>query len=123
MSVNKILNKIFKRKRNTMFRNNEKVREIDYKLLKELLRENIDIKLIDVRSPQEFAEKRIEGATNIPLDELRKKASILLQNKDMMIIIYCACGIRSKKAYSILNKIGYKNLYCLKGGLNNIEYL
>jgi len=42
------------------------------------------------------------------------------KEKDMIIIVYCQSGIRSKKAIRILNKNGFKNLYHLKDGLDGI---
>lgn len=75
--------------------------------------------MIDTRSPQEFAENRINGAINIPDYEILKKARCMLPNKEALIILYCQSGDRSKKAYMLLEKLGYSNLYNLKGGLDN----
>ena len=60
------------------------------------------------------------GAINIPLYELEKCYNYKLKDKNIVIVIYCQSGIRSKKAVSILRKHGFKNLYNLKGGLNEI---
>ena len=96
------------------------VREIDYESLKELIKSDDDIVIVDIRSPQEFKERRIKYAINIPLYELDKKVEYILQDKNKMIILYCGCGIRSKKAYKILEQKGYTNLYSLQGGIDEI---
>ncbi|MCI8519766.1 MAG: rhodanese-like domain-containing protein [Clostridia bacterium] len=75
---------------------------------------------MDVRSPQEFAENRINGAINIPDYEILRKAKYTLPNRDGLIILYCQSGDRSRKAYFLLERLGYTNLYNLKGGLDNI---
>ena len=61
------------------------------------------------------------GAINIPLYELEICSDCRLKEKDRIIIVYCQSGIRSKKAIKILSKNGFKNLYHLKGGLDEIQ--
>ena len=119
MKIYKFIN-FFKTINKEYKRNIKNIREISYEELKEILKENNDIKIVDIRSPQEFEEKRIMHAINIPLYDLNKKADFLLSNKDMLIVLYCGCGIRSKKAYKILEEKGYTNLYSLSGGIEEI---
>lgn len=96
------------------------VKEIDYENLKELIKSETDIDIVDIRSPQEFEERRIKYAINIPLYDLKKKVECILQDKNKLIVLYCGCGIRSKKAYKILEQKGYTNIYSLKGGIDEI---
>ena len=119
MSIYKI-KKIFKKLNNKHTRYDENVREIDYENLKELIKSDADIEIVDIRSPQEFEERRIKYAINIPLYDLKKNAECILQEKNKLIVLYCGCGIRSKKAYKILKEKGYTNLYSLKGGIDEI---
>ena len=74
----------FKNKRNI-----DNIREINYIEVQNILKNNSDIKIIDIRSPQEFAEGRLKFAINIPLYDLRKKVEKALPNKDEIIILYC----------------------------------
>ena len=46
-------------------------------------------------------------------------AQAKLAQKDQTIILYCQTGARSKKAYQTLKKLGYQNVYEVKGGINN----
>ena len=93
------------------------VKDITIKELKNIIA-NLDCILLDVRSPQEFKEGHLNGAINIPLCELEARVNYKLNNKSKIIIVYCQSGIRSKKALKILYKNGFKNLYNLKGGLD-----
>lgn len=119
MKIKKRIKELIQRVRRKNSRGVQEVKEISYNKLKILLKENVDITIVDVRSPQEFAEGRIKFAINIPLYELDKNAESLLPNKESLIIVYCSCGARSKKAYEILEKKGYYNIYSLKGGLDS----
>ncbi len=94
--------------------------EIDYETLLKMIKENNSIILLDVRSTQEFSEGHLLGALNLPLGELKNKVSLLIPNHGQTIIVYCKMGGRSAKALTILNKMGYTNVYQLKGGLDSI---
>lgn len=96
-----------------------KEKDINYYEATELIKNNADVVLLDVRSMQEYEEYHLNGAINIPLYELRSKAEAIL-SKNNIIIVYCQSGIRSKKACKCLEDFGYENLYHLKGGLNEI---
>ena len=62
--------------------------------------------LLDVRSEIEFNNGHIEGALNIPVDNLRDRLNEL--DKDKEIIEYCQVGLRGYVASSILKQKGYK---------------
>ena len=83
--------------------------------LKEMQKEGA--KIIDVRSEMEYKEGHIEGAINVPEYEFDTCFKRLNVRKDTIIVVYCLSGIRSKKAYLKLKKMGYNNIYNLYGGL------
>jgi rhodanese-related sulfurtransferase len=60
--------------------------------------------LLDVRSPGEFAAGHAAGAINIPVDELAARKAELPAGKD--VITYCAAGVRSARAASMLRSDG-----------------
>jgi rhodanese-related sulfurtransferase len=66
--------------------------------------------LVDVRSPEEFASKHIEGAVNVPVDEV---TSHDFGGKDKPVVLYCARGHRSEKAGEALRGQGYTHVYVL----------
>lgn len=75
--------------------------------------------LIDVRSPQEYNEGHLPEALNIPEYEIRKVKNEM-PKLNQQIVVYCQYGGRSREAYNMLRKMGYTNVYSLKGGLEMI---
>ncbi|MBR5559696.1 MAG: FAD-dependent oxidoreductase [Oscillospiraceae bacterium] len=61
--------------------------------------------LLDVRTPQEYAAGHVEGAINIPVDDLRERLDELDPDKE--IIEYCKVGLRAHIAYRILANNGF----------------
>ena len=94
--------------------------DIDYNMLQDMIKNDSNTILLDVRSIQEFNEGHLLGALNLPLGELKNKVGLLIPNHGQTIIVYCQMGGRSKKASNILIKMGYTNVYQLKGGLDSI---
>lgn len=70
--------------------------------------------LVDVRTRHEFLEGAIEGAINIPLDELRDRMHELPPEEP--VYLYCEGGTRGYLAQRILNQHGYNEVYNLSGG-------
>jgi NADPH-dependent 2,4-dienoyl-CoA reductase/sulfur reductase-like enzyme/rhodanese-related sulfurtransferase len=70
--------------------------------------------LIDVRTPAEFHLGTIEGAINIPLDDLRSRMAEIPKNKE--VILFCQVGLRGYLAYRILIQNGYQYIRNLSGG-------
>jgi rhodanese-related sulfurtransferase len=64
--------------------------------------------LLDVRTPEEYQEAHLEGATLIPVGELESRLGELEAQKDKEVIVYCRSGSRSAKASEILSKKGYQ---------------
>ena len=70
--------------------------------------------LVDTRTKQEFELGHIEGAVNIPLDDVRERIAEF--PKDKTIVLYCAVGLRGYVAQQILKGRGFANVYNLSGG-------
>lgn len=94
--------------------------QITYMEAREMMRKNPLAILIDVRSKQEYDEYHLDGAICIPTYELANEITKIIDNKEQTIIIYCQSGGRSRKAISLLRKMGYQSLYEMKGGLDNL---
>ena len=77
--------------------------------------------ILDVRTPEEFAERHIEGAILIPDYEIGEKAESILTDKDQLILVYCRSGRRSKNAANELATLGYTNIKEF-GGINDWKY-
>lgn len=74
-----------------------------------------DITLIDVRTPDEFNLGAINGAINIPLDDIRHHLNDIPKNKP--IVLYCGVGLRGYLASNILRQNGFNDVRNLIGGL------
>ena len=66
--------------------------------------------ILDVRTPQEFSDKHIPGAINIPNEEIGTEEISGLPDKDQLILVYCRSGNRSKQAAKKLAALGYTNV-------------
>jgi rhodanese-related sulfurtransferase len=73
--------------------------------------------VIDVCSAEEFAASHINGAVNVPLDQLEAKLPSVAKNKSIPLILVCAAGARSKRAQAMAQKLGYEKVHSLQGGL------
>lgn len=69
-----------------------------------------DYIILDVRRPDEFAEKHIPGAINIPNEIIGTEEIKEFPNKKQLILVYCRSGNRSKQASEKLVKLGYTNI-------------
>jgi phage shock protein E len=79
------------------------------KTIKELLQDP-STKIVDVRSPGEFATEHVPGAENIPVERISAHA-MELKSLNKEILLYCRSGARSGMATSILKQEGLENVY------------
>lgn len=73
-----------------------------------------EVCLVDVRTPEEYALGTIDGAVNIPLDDLRGRLGDIDRESD--VIVFCAVGLRGYLAQRILLGRGYRRVRNLAGG-------
>ncbi len=66
--------------------------------------------ILDVRTPEEYAEKHIPNAINVPNENIGTDEISALPDKDQLIMVYCRSGRRSKEAAEKLVKLGYTNI-------------
>ena len=77
-----------------------------------------DYIILDVRTPEEFAEKHIPDAINIPNETIGTEEIPELPDKAQLILVYCRSGNRSKQASDKLANLGYTNIVEF-GGIND----
>ena len=75
-----------------------------------LMQEESGYIILDVRRPDEFEEKHIPGAVNIPNETIGTAEIPALPDKDQLILVYCRSGNRSKQASEKLVALGYTNV-------------
>ncbi|MDI1234423.1 MAG: rhodanese-like domain-containing protein [bacterium] len=74
--------------------------------------------VLDVRTPEKFAEGHVMGAINIPVNELENKLEEL--DKTKTVYIYCGGGYSSMIASSVLQKKGHRLVKNIYGGIKKI---
>ena len=71
--------------------------------------------VLDVRTPQEFAEGHVPGAVNVPHDQLASRLGEVPKDKD--VVLYCRSGRRSALAAGVLAANGYTRVSQLEGDM------
>ena len=77
-----------------------------------------DYIILDVRTTEEFADKHIPDAINIPNETIGTEEIPELPDKAQLILVYCRSGNRSKQASDKLANLGYTNIVEF-GGIND----
>lgn len=85
---------------------------------KSVIRDHKNLVLIDVRTPAEFENGKIEGAKNIDVQSPDFIDQLNLLDKDLEYGVYCAIGRRSAIATDQMKKLGFTKIYDLAGGYN-----
>lgn len=78
-----------------------------------------DTTILDVRKEGEYKSEHLEGAINLPLDEVNEQLQTL--DKEQPYFVHCAGGYRSMIFASILKARGFRNLVDVQGGFNEIK--
>jgi rhodanese-related sulfurtransferase len=73
-------------------------------------------RIVDVRTPMEYAGRHIPGALLIPIDEFAARVQELDPEEE--IVVVCEHGIRSAAAASYLTQIGYAKCHNLRHGMS-----
>lgn len=75
--------------------------------------------VLDVRTPQEFANGHLPNAMAINIFDADFKQKVGKLDKSKAVYVYCAVGGRSAKASQILQESGFKTVYNMAGGFNH----
>ena len=73
--------------------------------------------LLDVRTPEEFAQGHVPGATLVPVQELESRLRELEPYKQRGVVAYCEVGGRASKAAELLRERGFANVRLLDGSM------
>lgn len=92
-------------------------RTIDPARVRELRATDLDVRLIDVRTPGEFAAAHIPGSSNIPLDVLKRNADQLTVRHRDPVVLVCASGARAEEARLLVENAGVDRASVLRGGI------
>lgn len=73
--------------------------------------------LLDVRETQEYEGGRILNAVHLPQSQLATRGHELKKLASRPVIAYCERGMRSQAAAAALSKLGFAEVYSLRGGM------
>ena len=73
--------------------------------------------ILDVRTPEEFAQGHVPGAINIPHDKLGDRIAELMGDKNKDVVLYCRSGRRAVLAADTLKAGGFTKLLHLEGDM------
>lgn len=82
---------------------------------KEIIDNNPDCVILDVRTQEEYDEGHIKGAVLLPDSEIAARAKEVLTDKDAVILVYCRSGRRSALAAKELAQMGYTQIHDFGG--------
>lgn len=73
--------------------------------------------LLDVRTPQEFKEERIEGAVMIDYRSPTFRDEVAKLDRGKAYLVYCRSGSRSREAIKVMQEQGFRDVRHLDGGI------
>ncbi len=100
--------------------NKSKKNNIDVSDASELIKNNTnntEFIILDVRSPEEYAEGHIKGAVNVNYNGHDFEKEIELLDKKHAYLVCCRSGRRSSNAVKLMNKMGFNDVKNLSGGI------
>jgi sulfur-carrier protein adenylyltransferase/sulfurtransferase len=84
-----------------------------------IVKKDPSLRLIDVRSQDEFEKFSLPGAINVPIADLLSDQYADVLNQDVkMNVFYSNGSLVANEAWMVTRQLGYKNNYVLEGGLN-----
>ncbi|HEY6215902.1 MAG TPA: rhodanese-like domain-containing protein [Pyrinomonadaceae bacterium] len=93
-----------------------RVREVSAADTQQRMRENSDVKLIDVREDKEWEAAHAAGAIHLGKGIIERDIEATVPDKDTEMILYCGGGYRSALAADSLQRMGYTNVFSMAGG-------
>jgi rhodanese-related sulfurtransferase len=78
---------------------------------------NPNFLILDVRTPEEFAEGYIEGAINIDYYHPGFQADLNKLDKTRTYLVYCRTGNRSGQAFEFMKEQGFREVFHMDGGI------
>jgi len=95
----------------------QKVRTLGFDELLRMYKNNARFVLVDGRSQEDYDQKHLPGAVNIPLEDIKSYADRLDKNEE--IVTYCGgfqCPV-STEAAKVFMGLGFRNVRDYKGGI------
>ena len=95
------------------------IKNIDVATAHQLLDQDKNIVVLDVRTPEEYTSGHINGAVNININDDNFSKKVAKLDKGKSYIVHCAANVengRSARSLEIMSGLGFKNLMSMEGG-------
>jgi len=96
-----------------------RVRETNADEVKKKIDSSGKFTLVDVREESEFAKDHLPGAIHLGKGIIERDIEARVPDLNMEIVLYCGGGFRSALAADNLQKMGYKNVISMDGGIRD----
>ena len=101
--------------------NENSYQQITQEAAKEMM-DTQEVVILDVREQHEYDSGHVPGAVLLPVGTIAEDtAAAVIDELDMIVLVYCRSGNRSKTASQALADLGYTNVYEF-GGINDWPY-
>ncbi len=107
---------LMKRKKNSKSRETS-YRTVSQKTAVQMMKDEKNYIIIDVRTIEEYSEGHIPNAISLPVQNIGNGENFQLPDKNQLILLYCRSGSRSRQAAQKLVEKGYANVVDF-GGIN-----
>lgn len=94
-----------------------RVRECTVADVKSWLEQKRPFEFIDIREDHEWAVDRAQGARHLGRGILERDIEALIPDKDREIVLYCGGGYRSALSGDALQRMGYRKVWSMAGGI------
>lgn len=94
-----------------------KIREVTIDDVSKKLKAGENFYLVDVREDEEWATSRIPGSIHLGKGIIEREIESAIPDKSAEIILYCGGGFRSALAAESIQRMGYKNVASMDGGI------
>lgn len=92
-------------------------KQVDADEFEELIINQAHVQIIDVRTPDEYAQGYIEKSQLIDFNGEDFEIEIEKLNKNKPVAVYCHSGGRSNQAFEMMKEMGFRQIYELQGGI------
>lgn len=76
-----------------------------------------DFVILDVRTPEEFAEGHIAGAVNLDVQAKDFEKKLRALDRKKTYLVYCRTGNRSRKATVAMEALGFRSIFHMNEGI------
>lgn len=90
--------------------------DVDILAAKSMMSDNPSLIILDVRTPEETAEGKIENAIELDFKADNFKEGLEKLDKTAPYLVYCRSGKRSANASQMMTEVGFSNVHNLLGG-------